>query len=237
VIGLHGGLGSGDQFAENSQFERAAQESGFIAVFPDGVGRTWNGGNCCGRSARDRIDDVGFLAALIEHIAAQLPIDRSRVFMTGHSNGGILSFRFGCERPDLVAAVASVAGSLEIPDCEPAQGVDLLSIHGDADQSHPFDGGQGPRSIAGVDFVSQARSLELWTKGMGCTAKAGPQPSGETTLITWTGCQDGAEARLLVVHGADHPWPGGVGSRPAAQERTSDTIDATAVITEFFLDR
>jgi len=237
VVGLHGGLGTGEQFADNSQFEKAAREHGFIAVFPDGVGRTWNGGNCCGQAARNDVDDVGFLAALIEALSARLPIDRERVFMTGHSNGGIMAFRFGCERADLVAAIAPVAGSLEVPKCEPSRGVDLLAIHGDADQSHPLNGGQGPRSIAGVDFVSQARSLELWTAGMKCPDAPTPRPEGATTTTTWSGCRDGAGARLMIVHGADHPWPGGVNPPPIVRAETSKAIDATAVITQFFLER
>ena len=234
LIGLHGGLGSGQQFAENSQFEREAQLKGFVAVFPDGVARTWNGGNCCGQAAARDIDDVGFLADLIEHIATTLPIDRERIFMAGHSNGGIMAFRFGCERPDLVRAVGSVAGSLEIPSCPASSGTSLLAIHGDADQSHPLDGGQGPRSIAGVDFVSQERSLELWTAGMRCEAEPEHSVAGAITSTNWTNCKDGARATLIIIADADHPWPGGVGGRPEAQGRTSAAIDATTTLWAFF---
>lgn len=234
VVGLHGGLGSGEQFAENSHFETEAQHGGFIVVFPDGVSRTWNGGACCGQAVTRGIDDVGFLAALIEHLASTLPVDRDRVFMTGHSNGGIMSLRFGCERPDLVRAIAPVAGSLEVPKCQPAEGVSMLAIHGDADQSHPLEGGQGPRSIAGVEFVSQEKTLELWAAGMACERDPEHSIAGAVTSTVWTDCKDGSRTTFWVVADADHPWPGGVGGRTAAQDRTSTAIDATSAIWAFF---
>jgi polyhydroxybutyrate depolymerase len=233
VVGLHGGLGSGDQFAGNSNFETLAESEGFIAVFPDGTNRTWNGGNCCGQAAAKDVDDVGFLAALIAHLTATLPVDSSRVFMTGHSNGGIMSFRFGCERSEMVRAIAPVAGSMEVPKCQPANGVSLFAIHGDADQSHPLEGGEGPRSIAGVPFVSMEMSLALWTAGMQCESSPERSTDGPLATTTWDRCRDGATASFIVIAGADHPWPGG-NTRPGAQDRVSDDLDATVAIWTFF---
>lgn len=233
VLGLHGGLGSGDQFAANSRFEALAAQERFIVAFPDGVDRTWNGGGCCGGAARKDIDDVGFLAALIEELGKDLPIDRGRVFITGHSNGGIMAFRFGCERPQLVRAIAPVAGSMEIPSCDAPSGTSLLAIHGDSDQSHPLEGGQGPRSIAGVPFTSMAVSLERWTQAMRCETTPTHSTEGALTTTSWKQCRDGAVASLVVIAGADHPWPGGT-TRPATEGRTSTAMDATAEIWRFF---
>ncbi len=235
VVGLHGGLGSGEQFASNTGFETLAESEGFIAVFPDGVGRTWNGGRCCGQAARQGIDDVGFLAALIEKLAAELPMDRGRVYMTGHSNGAIMAWRFACERADLVAAVAPVAGSLEIPSCPATRGVHLLAIHGDADRNHPLEGGRGERSIAGVDFTSVAESMNTWTQAMACDPEPERVPAqGATTVDGWLNCRDGAEAILTVIHDADHPWPGGTVLVPELQGEPSQAVDATEVVWDFF---
>lgn len=237
VVGLHGGLGSGEQFARNSRFEAAAEDANFVAVFPDGVSRTWNGGGCCGAAARDNVDDVGFLAALIESLQATLPLDPARTFMTGHSNGGIMAFRFGCERPELVRAIGSVAGSLETGECAGGAPVDLLAIHGDSDQNHPLEGGQGPRSIAGVPFTSQADSLALWVEGFGCGREPETSTEGALTRTTWSGCEGGTTATLLVIAGADHPWPGSEPPRIALPNQgvPSDKLDATAALVEFFL--
>lgn len=239
VVALHGGLGSGDQFADNSQFEKTAQTEGFIVVFPDGEGRTWNAGNCCGGSARDDVDDVGFLAALIDRLKATLPVDPERVFMTGHSNGAMMTFRFACEQAGKVAAVAPVAGSLEIPGCSPSAPVDLLAIHGDSDKNHPIEGGEGTRSIANVAFVSMAESMRLWTTGFGCAAGPEAKTEGALTTTTWTGCKGGSTAALVVIAGADHPWPGGkMPERTASvQGVPSQELDATAATWSFFESR
>ncbi len=239
VVALHGGFGSGDQLADNSQFEKTAQAEGFIVVFPDGTGRTWNAGNCCGGSARDDVDDVGFLAALIDRLKATLPVDPERVFMTGHSNGAMMTFRFACERADRVVAVAPVAGSLEIPACSPHGPVDLLAIHGDSDKNHPIEGGEGTRSIANVAFVSMADSMRLWTAVVGCTGSPETKTEGALTTTAWSGCAGGATAALVVIAGADHPWPGGkMPARTTALQGTpSQELDATRAVWEFFESR
>lgn len=239
VVALHGGLGSADQFADNSQFEGLAEDSGFVVVFPNGVDRTWNAGACCGPAARKGIDDVGFLAALIEHLGATLPVNRERVLVTGHSNGAMMAFRFACERSDVVAAAAPVAGSLEIPVCSPARGVDLLAIHGDSDRNHPLEGGEGTRSISGVSYVSMEESMRRWTKGLGCTGAPSTTVEGALTTTTWSGCAGGTTASLVVIAGADHPWPGGEmpARTTALQGVASQELDATRAVWEFFASR
>lgn len=230
VVALHGGLGSGDQFALTSRFESLAQDQGFVVVFPDGIGATWNAGGCCGQASRTNVDDVGFLAALIDLVKREAPVDAGRVFMTGHSNGAMMAFRFGCERPELVKGIAPVAGSLEIPQCKAGRGTNMLAIHGDADQNHPIDGGQGPRSIAGVDFTSMQTTLSLWTAAMGC-GEPTKSTSGPLTETDWEGCKDGTIARYIVIAGADHPWPGGL---PSVLGNATEDLDGTKTVWAFF---
>lgn len=239
VVALHGGLGTGDQFAENSRFEDTAATEGFVVVFPSGVDRTWNAGACCGGARRKDVDDVGFLAALIEHLAATLPVNRERVFVTGHSNGAMMAFRFACERSEMVAAAAPVAGSLEIPVCAPETGVDLLAIHGDSDRNHPIEGGEGTRSISGVSYVSMEESMRRWTAGFGCMGAPSTASEGALTTTTWSGCAGETTASLVVIAGADHPWPGGVmpARATALQGVPSQELDATRAAWEFFAAR
>ena len=235
VVGLHGGLGTADQFAETSQFETFGARDGFVVVFPDGIDRTWNGGRCCGGSVTKKVDDVGFLAQLIETLSSQLPIDPSRVFMTGHSNGAIMAFRFACERAGLVAGVAPVAGSIEIPDCKPSRGVALLTIHGDADQNHPIGGGKGTRSVAEVPFNSMDDTLRAWTQGMGCSDAPARTTAGPLTTTTWKNCRDGVSVQYVIIAGADHPWPGSADRRASAlQGVPTQLLDATATVWAFF---
>ncbi|MEO8539780.1 MAG: PHB depolymerase family esterase [bacterium] len=232
VVALHGGLGSGDQFAGVTNFEAMAQGEGFVVVFPDGVSNTWNGGGCCGQAAKQKVDDVGFLAELIGVLVHDAPVDPARVFMTGHSNGAIMAFRFGCERPELVKGIAPVAGSLEVPNCAAKSATNLLAIHGDADQNHPINGGQGSRSIAGVDFISMEKTLALWTGAMGCGGTPSRQTSGALTTTEWSSCRDGVTARYIVIKGADHPWPGGPSG--ALGSVATKELDASKVVWAFF---
>lgn len=230
VLALHGGLGSGDIMAAKTRFEALAQQEGFIAVFPDGLDGTWNAGGCCGKAARNNVDDVGFLAALIKDLQDRAPLDPSRVFMTGHSNGAMMSFRFGCEHPEMVRGIAPVAGSLEIPKCAASKGTNLLTIHGDADENHPIDGGRGPKSIANVDFVSMAQTLSVWTSAMACGAPT-TTTDGPLTTTNWAGCKDGTVARYIIVAGASHGWPG---SAAASGDTPSQALDATSTVWAFF---
>jgi polyhydroxybutyrate depolymerase len=234
VVGLHGGLGTGEQFARTTRFDTMAVNGGFIAAYPDGVDRTWNGGGCCGAAVRRGIDDVAFLAGLIDALTRQLPVDPARVFVTGHSNGGIMAFRLACERADVVLAIAPVAGSLEIRSCQPSRAVSLLAIHGDSDRNHPAEGGAGSRSIAGVAFTSMADSLERWSGAMGCPGAPQATVAGALTTTDWRPCRDGAVARYVLIAGADHPWPGGVPGATAIQGETSTALDATAAVWAFF---
>lgn len=231
VVGLHGGLGSGEQFARNSGFDDEAEAGAFIAVYPDGVGATWNGGRCCGLAAATDVDDVGFIAALIDQVEADYPVDPARVYATGHSNGAIMSFRLACELSGRIAAIAVVAGSLETGDCSPSRPVSVLLIHGDADLNHPLEGGQGPNSIANVDFTSVADTMETIRAAMSCEAATTSAEDGGVTTTTWSACPSGADVQLKVIAGASHAWPGSTGisiSGPPSQ-----LLDATSTIWSF----
>lgn len=235
VVALHGGLGTPDQFAATSRLETLAESEGFIAAFPAGIERTWNGGACCRPASALRVDDTGFLAALIESLQATLPVDAGRVLVTGHSNGAIMAFRLACERPDVVDAVVPVAGSLEIERCQPSMPVPLLDIHGDADRNHPLAGGQGDRSIANVDFRSTSDTMAMWTAALGCTGAPTSAATGPLTTTSWSGCRGGVRTEVVVIAGADHPWPGSIG-RSAAGGEPSQALDASRAAYRFLLD-
>lgn len=233
LIGLHGGFGSGQQFENNSEFDAEAEKGRFIAVYPDGTGlaRTWNGGACCGYAARENVDDVGFISALIDEVARQFPIDTTRVYAVGHSNGGIMSLRLACELSDRIAAVGAVAGSLETSECSPSRPVSVLVIHGDADQNHPIEGGEGPESVAGVPFNSVADTMATMRGAMGCSGDTNESEAGDITTTDWTGCPSGTQVRLQVIAGGSHAWPGArfslVGGEP------SQAMEATEVLWQF----
>lgn len=236
VIGMHGGFGTAEQFAATSKFDDEAERGGFIAVYPQGLGvvPTWNGGACCGYAAREDVDDVAFIDALIDEVAASYPVDENRVFAVGHSNGAIMTLRLACELSDRIAAVGSVSGSLEIDSCSPERPVSVLMIHGDADLNHPLEGGMGPQSIANVDFNSVAATMETMRVADGCSAGTEVTRDIDIIVTTWA-CPPGVRVEQQIIEGGPHAWPGSdqvLLSGPASQ-----AMDATAVLWEWLKHR
>jgi polyhydroxybutyrate depolymerase len=223
LIGLHGGLGSGLQFAENTRMNDLADARQFIAVYPDGVGgvagndelRTWNGGVCCGVAAREDVDDVSFISALIDELSNTYSIDATRVFAVGHSNGGIMAYRLACELADRIVAIGVYAATSGLEVCSPSVPVSLIHVHGTADQNLPIEGGHGERSLAGVDFPAPIDGITGVARADGC-AGTSDQIDGDVTTQTWTDCAAGTEVRFVAIAGASHAWPGGTG--PGAEQ-------------------
>lgn len=235
VLVLHGGAGSGAQAEKAYGWDATAGRNGFVVAYPDGVGRSWNAGpGCCGRAARDAVDDVGFLEAVVAAVSGDLPIDPARVFVTGMSNGGMMTYRLACEST-LFRAVAPVAGTL-IGDCPSPAPVSLLHIHGTADGSVRWDGdpGQGVVEIDGPPIVDL---VDGWRERAGCSAFTDRAADPVTTRVAT--CPDGRTVELISVAGAGHQWPGSVPEGRAVTglldlDQPSTALDATETIWKFF---
>ena len=219
LVAMHGGFGSGPQYAENSNFAGLAEANQFIVVFPDGVGvgpdgdltRTWNGGSCCGPAERQQVDDVTFISQLIDFIEQSHSIDSTRVFAAGHSNGGIMAYRLACELSDKIVAIGVQSSSLELSDCQPGHPVSVIHVHGTADQNLPIDGGVGPGGLSGVDFNPPIDGIHTLASADGCpstpisTADAG---NADLSIQTWQPCRDQTTVQFVTVVGATHAWMG-----------------------------
>ncbi|MEO5724555.1 MAG: PHB depolymerase family esterase, partial [Ilumatobacteraceae bacterium] len=219
LIALHGGGGSGTQFKANSGFDGLAEANGFVVVYPDGVVggaagnplRTWNGGGCCGLAARQQVDDVGFVDLLIATLETRLPIDASRVYAAGHSNGGILAYRLACELSGRIVAIGVQSTAMEVPSCAPDHPVSVLHIHGTADQNIPIGGGPGTDSVSKVSFAAPIDGPRALAAADGCAATAEPpavdSANGDLTTTVWS-CPSGVDVRFVAVAGASHAWMG-----------------------------
>ncbi|MFI5953703.1 alpha/beta hydrolase family esterase [Cryptosporangium sp. NPDC051539] len=234
VIVLHGGGGNGAQVEKQTGFSDLADRKGFIAVYPNGSGRTklltWNAGACCAYARDQGIDDVGFLRALIDRF------DGSPVYVTGFSNGAMLAYVAGCELADRIVAIAPVSGAMDMPSCTPARPLSVYAIHGSADPIVPYAGGTSSSKIANPARAGSHRSVayavKFWTSADRCGA-ASSTSRGAITTVRYAGCADGTEVRLDTVAGGKHAWPGGQANRPGADAPTTE-LDATESIWSFF---
>jgi polyhydroxybutyrate depolymerase len=246
LVALHGGLGSSAQFAANSGFDELAEANGFVVVYPDGIGagaderglQTFNGGYCCGPAMAAGVDDVGFVRQLIDTVSADFPIDATRVFAAGHSNGGILAYRLACELSDRIVAIGVQAASLGVDECRPSRPVSVIHLHGTADTNHPIDGGVGS-GVSGTDFRPARDALATLAATDGCDALPDATvdvSNPDVTYIDWVGCDAGTAVRFVVVDGASHAWMGRPATSPAATALAGEPyldLDASSVIWSF----
>jgi len=251
VLALHGGGGGAEQFDRSTKghFGREAQRRGWAVVFPQGVAKGWNDGRPL-TSLRDRrrrgVDDVAFLSALIDHLHATRGIDLSRVYATGMSNGGFMSYRLGLDLAEKIAAIAPVCANLaKVHDGKhPARPVGLLAINGTQDPLVPYAGGYVKvfgRKRGAVFSVDE--SLRRWALFNACTkpptSRALPDKApGDGTravLKVWPACEKGALVRQIRIEGGGHTWPGGTQNLPRLLVGAlCRDFDAVEVIFDFF---
>lgn len=230
LLVLHGGGQSPASAERMSGMSAKSDQDNFIVAYPSGTGRldampTWNSGNCCGYAMNYNIDDIGFLRALIDTLERDYAIDRKRVFVTGISNGGMLSYRAGCELADRIAAIAPVEGALNV-DCKPAEPVAVIIFHGTADHLVPFDGGTTPFQIGSKrSDNSVANAVAFWVKRDGCGADPKHEETSKVHTDFYSGCKDGTAVALYALQGGHHSWPG---------DRLSPQISATDTMLAFF---
>ncbi len=242
VIAMHGGFGTSKNMAQMSRLsEKAdtASEGSFIVVYPQGLGTftTWNGGTCCGYAMNNNIDDVGFISALIDTLAANYVVDTKKVYATGMSNGGIMSHRLACELADKIAAIGPVAGVLMIEDwdaCQPSRPISIMHFHARDDSNEPYYGGVGD-GLSGAYFAEVDSVMEGWARRLECSI--GPDTfynDSGALRQRWTRSDDSCEVVLWTTEDGKHSWPGGVKLRPNADE-PSKAIFANDEMWKFFL--
>lgn len=231
VLALHGGGGNPEQFKPESDLDDLSDSEGFVVVYPAGTGvlprtlLTWNAGvDCCGYARDNDVDDVGFLLAVVDHVSERAPIDPNRVYVTGHSNGAMMSYRLAAEAADRIAAAVPVAGAMMVDGFVPVRPVPILHIHSVDDPRALYDGGLGPPfPIGGGRVLHRAvlDGLNAWIERNGCLDEAsvveervgepGSYDDGNTAQkFTWEPCSSGAAVIHWRMGGVGHGWPGSV---------------------------
>jgi polyhydroxybutyrate depolymerase len=137
VLALHAAGHTPSEMEAAAGLDGYADAHGLIVAYGEGVDGRWNAGGCC---AAQPVDDLAYLRAVVADIGRRMPIDRSRVYVVGFSNGGMMAWRAVCQAPDVFAAAGVVAGALLVP-CPTA--VHVYHVHGTGDGVVPLAGGRG----------------------------------------------------------------------------------------------
>jgi polyhydroxybutyrate depolymerase len=220
LILLHGYSASG--YLQDAYFGLTAtsQAKGFLYVFADGTidskgKRFWNATDACCNFDDNPVDDVAYLNAIIDDVAGKYTVDTKRVFLVGHSNGGFMAHRFACDQASRVAAIVSLAGEVwkDPARCAPSEAVSVLQVHGDKDDTIPYDGGDTGTAADPRPFPSAHETVATWAAKDGCkgaltaagTLDIDTRIAGaETKVERYDGCPTGIGVELWTVQGGSH---------------------------------
>jgi polyhydroxybutyrate depolymerase len=245
LIVLHGGGGSMRQMERFTGFTPIAEREGFIVVYPQGLEYRWNDGRDFEGSTES--EDVAFIDGLIEHLLASQPIDPDRIYATGISNGGFMSFRLACQLSERIAGIAAVTASLSediAPDCAPQRPLKFLLINGTADPLLPYEGGTvtlPPDNAPRGEVRSAVDSVAFWAAHNHCAPEplfaalpdSNQHDDSQVEIRTYAACE--AATVLYTVVNGGHTWPGGEQYLPVAViGGTNRDFDASETIWAFF---
>ena len=203
-----------------SRMDDIADREKFIVVYPKGIEFSWNTGwkegTHGGYALANNVDEPAFIRQILADLDTFTKIDPKRIYAMGHSQGGMVAYRLGCEMSDTFAAIASVAGVHLFSDCNPTQAVSVVHVHTISDPHVPFSGG------GTNDFPSVEEGIETWVEINNCTnSEKEEDEANGITHISYTPCQAGTAVELYTIDSASHDWP-----------RTK--MPASEIIWEFF---
>jgi polyhydroxybutyrate depolymerase len=225
VIALHG-LDPGEDWRRIVGWLRAwwtmdavADREGFAVAYPAAIGGRWSYSPqrpvpIPGHTAL--VDDLGFLSAMIDQLVAEHVADPARIFVTGPSRGGLMTWSMACSTPERIAAAAPLITGMtdgQLETCHPAHLMPILALAGTADRSQPYEGWlyQDEHSYR---LASVPETMEFWRRLHACTGEEAHglqhrEGTGATrvALINWTGCSTGGPVQLLRVQGGGHQLP------------------------------
>ncbi len=212
LFNFHGFGSTASEQMFYGDFRPIADRAGFLVVHPQGTlfqGIThWNVG---GWTAGSTVDDVGFTEALIDALSSEYNIDAERIYSTGMSNGGYMSFLLACQLSERFAAIASVTGSMTpetYDESNPQHPTPILQIHGTSDSVVPYEGTIWSESIDTV--------IQYWVDYDNCnpiptiTALPDIDPTDGSTVehVVYSDGDNGVAVEHFMVVGGDHTWPG-----------------------------
>lgn len=215
---LHGYGGTAANIMNYSNFKSYTytKDNNFMSIFPQGSPYNsalassishWNSG---GWTSGSNVDDVDFIDTIITLVSQKYNINNDRIYSTGMSNGGFMSYHLACNLSTKIAAIASVTGSMTdqtYDNCNPSHPTSIMQIHGSLDNTVPYNG----NSSLGMKAIDDV--VEYWVNYNACN----PLPSRVITDYfslevsvdrqTYEQCLNDVQVDLVYIEGMGHTWP------------------------------
>jgi polyhydroxybutyrate depolymerase len=252
VLIFHGGEGNAKRMARGTAFTRLAAYEGFAVAFPSAMGNWSDGRSVTGTG----MNDVRFVRGMIDQLVHFDDIDRSRIYATGASNGGMFTLRLACEMSLEIAAFAPVVASFPVEywsRCKPARAVPILMINGTADTFIRWEGGSiryGMYRGLGGEVIPVPQTVEFWRQHNGCPDEPVPRhiktrhvrDGTRISVLTYGGCRDDTVVELVKIEGGGHTWPDSRDKRAGMARRIlmgriSRKINGSETVWAFFKER
>lgn len=235
ILAFHGSSASASVIERETGLDQWADSMNFLVVYPEGLHRGWNIGECCRYSFMKNIDDVQFARDLIRVLKNNMSVDANRVFATGYSDGGSLAYLLACAHPDQIAAAAGVGSTLYNPLPVCAAPVSIMNIHATGDKNVPFYGkaGKVPATQRGEHTQHSAGDIvQFWVRNDRCSTATVTRTQKVRKEAYSCGVHD---VFFFIIEGGEHGWPGGGRGWILSPIPPTD-IAASDSILKFFLD-
>lgn len=188
MVALHAGTQDAMGFRTMAKLDAASNARGIAVVYPEGIGRSWNAGGCCGTAVTQNIDDLGFVTEILARLPGQGNFDMTRVWAMGFSNGAMLAHLLASKRSEHFAAIGACSGGLLQRTVTPTYKIPILHCHGLEDTHVPYMGGIGPDALDHFNHPSIPNVvIPYWDTANGANASAVVLPKSGYTIETHTG--------------------------------------------------
>ncbi|PKN96414.1 MAG: hypothetical protein CVU43_20820 [Chloroflexi bacterium HGW-Chloroflexi-5] len=235
VISLHGYSSKPSDMIYSSRWNDLADEEGLIVVYPLGYGSPtyWHTSGYA-YSGRNAQKDVQFFSDLIDQLEENYNIDPSRIYINGISMGGGMSHVLACSLADRIAAIGGVSGAYNYPpdQCDPTRPVPFILFHGTEDATIPYNG--GVLKPYNITYPSIPDFTAAWADQNQCSKTTSIPQEGEISSVSYTHCTQNADVVLYTIFGGGHTWPGDTPAATPTWGYTTQQIDATRLMWQFF---